>query len=75
MNPPTPPHLAQRPAPPAVLLWCVPPTPCLALQVDDDVYLRLDRLPVAAAQWAHAGVDYVGCFKTGGIVKSPQWRW
>ncbi|KAL4422945.1 hypothetical protein ABPG75_009142 [Micractinium tetrahymenae] len=49
--------------------------PQYIVKIDDDVYFRLDRLPAAAAQWAHAAADYVGCFKTGGIVKSPKWRW
>lgn len=59
------------PAPPSALL-----SPPLAhSQVDDDVYLRLDRLPHAVAQWRAAAADYAGCFKTGGIIKSPNYRW
>lgn len=49
--------------------------PQYILKVDDDVFLRLDRLPHAARQWSEAGADYVGCFKTGAIMTSPRWRW
>ncbi|PSC68247.1 putative glucan 1,3-alpha-glucosidase [Micractinium conductrix] len=49
--------------------------PQYIVKVDDDVYLRLDRVPAAVAQWRQAQADYLGCFKTGAIVKSPKWRW
>lgn len=53
---------------------CVPAAPLQAVtqrydpqyivKVDDDVYLRLDRVPAAVAQWRQAQADYLGCFKT-----------
>ncbi|KAK9828752.1 hypothetical protein WJX72_001925 [[Myrmecia] bisecta] len=45
------------------------------VKVDDDVYLRVARLPPAVQQWTQDGAEYVGCMKTGDIVTSPEWRW
>lgn len=45
------------------------------VKVDDDVYFRLDHLPHAIAQWRSIRADYVGCMKTGQIIKSPRYRW
>ncbi|GAB4819945.1 hypothetical protein N2152v2_006991 [Parachlorella kessleri] len=45
------------------------------VKVDDDVYLRLDRIPHAISQWRDIHADYVGCMKTGTVIKSPQQRW
>jgi hypothetical protein len=45
------------------------------LKLDDDVYLRLDRVPAAVAQWRGAGSDYVGCMKTGAVFKDAGLRW
>jgi galactosylxylosylprotein 3-beta-galactosyltransferase len=45
------------------------------IKADDDVYLRLDRVPPAVAQWGAAGADYVGCMKTGPIYTSRSQRW
>jgi hypothetical protein len=36
------------------------------LKVDDDVYVRLDRIPAVVAQWTSDGSGYVGCLRTGG---------
>lgn len=49
--------------------------PQYIVKVDDDVYLRPDRLPYAVKQWTTFGSDYVGCMKTGRIMTSPEWRW
>jgi galactosylxylosylprotein 3-beta-galactosyltransferase len=45
------------------------------VKADDDVYLRLDRVPAAVRQWAARGADYVGCMKMGPIFKSKSMRW
>lgn len=45
------------------------------LKVDDDVYLRLDRVPSVVAQWEGLGADYIGCMKTGAIQTNPRYRW
>ncbi|EFN52007.1 hypothetical protein CHLNCDRAFT_10529, partial [Chlorella variabilis] len=49
--------------------------PQYIVKIDDDVYLRLDRLPHAVQQWHDIRADYVGCMKTGQIIKSPRYRW
>ncbi|KAK9840978.1 hypothetical protein WJX81_003632 [Elliptochloris bilobata] len=33
------------------------------IKVDDDNYVRLDRLAIAVRQWEESGAEYVGCFK------------
>lgn len=45
------------------------------IKVDDDVYFRLDRVPHAVRQWKDTGAEYVGCMKTGVVIKSPHQRW
>ena len=45
------------------------------IKADDDVYLRLDRVPSAVRQWAAMAADYVGCMKTGPIYTEPNYRW
>lgn len=45
------------------------------VKMDDDVYLRLDRMPTAIAQWTRLEADYIGCMKTGTIFKSATLRW
>ncbi|KAK2077461.1 hypothetical protein QBZ16_004306 [Prototheca wickerhamii] len=49
--------------------------PRYIFKVDDDVFLRLDRVAVAVAQWASIEADYVGCMKGGQVLKSPRYRW
>jgi hypothetical protein len=45
------------------------------LKIDDDVYFRPDRLSHAIKQWKDVDAGYVGCMKTGEILKSPKFRW
>ncbi|CAG9461029.1 unnamed protein product [Pedinophyceae sp. YPF-701] len=45
------------------------------LKVDDDVFVRFDRLPAAARQWTINSSDYVGCMKQGPVVTDPLLRW
>eukprot|EP00873_Tetraselmis_striata_P025900 jgi/Tetstr1/446164/TSEL_003565.t1 len=46
------------------------------LKVDDDIYFRPDRLPLAVEQWASRGADYVGCKRRGGHMwADPQSRY
>ena len=49
------------------------------LKVDDDVFVRLDRVPAAVAQWRGlargAGADAVGCAKNGPVFADPALRW
>ncbi|KAK9908931.1 hypothetical protein WJX75_004855 [Coccomyxa subellipsoidea] len=33
------------------------------VKVDDDSYVRLDRLSIALSQWTQMGAEYIGCFK------------
>ncbi|KAL6767917.1 hypothetical protein ACKKBF_B37090 [Auxenochlorella protothecoides x Auxenochlorella symbiontica] len=49
--------------------------PQYIVKVDDDVYLRLDRVPAAVEQWASVGADYIGCMKNGQVIKTPRYRW
>mmetsp|Transcript_32938 Transcript_32938/g.85415 ORF Transcript_32938/g.85415 Transcript_32938/m.85415 type:complete len:404 (-) Transcript_32938:97-1308(-) len=47
-----------------------------ALKVDDDVYHNPFRLAYAAAEWAAAGADYVGCFlRDNGITRNTNNKW
>ncbi|KAL3142375.1 hypothetical protein ABBQ38_002711 [Trebouxia sp. C0009 RCD-2024] len=50
-------------------------SPRYIVKADDDVYLRVDRLPYAIKQWTAFKSDYIGCMKTGQIMTSPEWRW
>mmetsp|Transcript_17052 Transcript_17052/g.50903 ORF Transcript_17052/g.50903 Transcript_17052/m.50903 type:complete len:344 (+) Transcript_17052:252-1283(+) len=45
------------------------------IKVDDDVYLRMDRVPAVVKQWREEGADYVGCMKTGAIQTNSRMRW
>jgi len=45
------------------------------IKADDDVYLRVDRVPPVIAQWSEMHADYIGCMKTGPIYTSPEYRW
>lgn len=45
------------------------------IKADDDLYLRVDRVPAAIAQWKNAKADYVGCMKNGPIFTSNVYRW
>lgn len=38
------------------------------LKVDDDIYFRPDRVPLAAVQWAGHDADYIGCKRRGGVM-------
>lgn len=49
--------------------------PQYIVKADDDVYLRVDRIPYAVKQWSTFQSDYIGCMKTGRIMTSPEWRW
>lgn len=45
------------------------------MKVDDDVYLRVDRVPLAVLQWKERAADYIGCMKRGPIFKTPNMKW
>jgi galactosylxylosylprotein 3-beta-galactosyltransferase len=49
------------------------------LKVDDDVFVRLDRVPAAVSQWGGLaggkGADAVGCAKNGPVFADPALRW
>ena len=49
--------------------------PKYIIKVDDDVYLKLNRIPAAVTQWYDQNVDYTGCMKTGPIQKDPKYKW
>jgi len=49
--------------------------PQYIIKVDDDVYLRVDRVPAAIIQWRLKKADYIGCMKNGPIFKDPKQRW
>ncbi len=35
------------------------------IKADDDIYLRVDRVPAAIQQWKDVQAGYIGCMKTG----------
>lgn len=42
------------------------------LKVDDDIYVRPDRVSYAVTQWTAANADYIGCKRQGGaMLKDP----
>ena len=49
------------------------------IKCDDDVWLRLDRIPHAASQWdglaGGEGADAIGCAKNGPVFDDPAQRW
>ena len=45
------------------------------MKIDDDVYLKINRLPSALIQWDGIGADYIGCMKTGDIQRDPAFKW
>ncbi|KAK9831532.1 hypothetical protein WJX81_006529 [Elliptochloris bilobata] len=45
------------------------------VKVDDDVYLRIDLIPLAARQWAARQADYIGCMKNGPVFTDRRQRW
>lgn len=45
------------------------------VKVDDDAFVRLDRLSHALTQWRQLGAGYIGCMKTGDIFTKPEFRW
>ncbi|KAK9905686.1 hypothetical protein WJX75_004632 [Coccomyxa subellipsoidea] len=49
------------------------------LKVDDDNYVRLDRLAIALDQWTEFGAEYIGCFKIRNVADTrqadPSHRW
>jgi hypothetical protein len=49
--------------------------PKYIVKVDDDVYLKLTRLPEAVKQWESRQVDYTGCMKRGPVYHDPSNRW
>ena len=50
-------------------------SPKYIVKVDDDVYLQLNRLPMAVKQWESMRVDYTGCMKRGPVQRSPAYKW
>eukprot|EP01025_Chloroclados_australasicus_P015974 TRINITY_DN1779_c0_g3_i1.p1 TRINITY_DN1779_c0_g3~~TRINITY_DN1779_c0_g3_i1.p1 ORF type:complete len:500 (-),score=47.29 TRINITY_DN1779_c0_g3_i1:810-2114(-) len=45
------------------------------IKIDDDVYLKFDRLEAGMKQWEKMGADYIGCMKHGQVWKTPGTRW
>ena len=45
------------------------------IKVDDDKYVRLDRLPAAIGHWRTLRSDYVGCFSLGHNQDNPLFKW
>jgi galactosylxylosylprotein 3-beta-galactosyltransferase len=45
------------------------------VKIDDDVFLRMDRVPAVAAQWGRMGVDVAGCAKNGPVLNDPALKW
>ncbi|GMH38226.1 hypothetical protein BSKO_06110 [Bryopsis sp. KO-2023] len=45
------------------------------VKVDDDVYLMVERILLAAKQWAKMGAGYIGCMKHGYVWKEENTRW
>lgn len=45
------------------------------VKVDDDVYLMVERILLAAKQWAKMGAGYIGCMKHGYVWKEEDTRW
>lgn len=50
-------------------------SPKYIIKVDDDVYLKLNRLPSVLSQWSMDRVDYTGCMKTGAIQADKRYKW
>ena len=50
-------------------------SPDYIVKVDDDVYVRLDRIPSAIRQWKEMNADYIGCMKHGEVLTSPNYKW
>lgn len=44
-------------------------------KIDDDVYMRVDRVVPAVQQWQSEQADYVGCMKQGAVFKDKSLRW
>lgn len=40
------------------------------IKTDDDMYVRLDRIPAVVAQWAADGAGYVGCLNMNGPMEA-----
>lgn len=51
------------------------PGAAYVVKIDDDVFLRLDRVAAAAAQWGSMGVDVAGCAKNGPVLSDPAFKW
>ncbi|GMH38302.1 hypothetical protein BSKO_06186 [Bryopsis sp. KO-2023] len=45
------------------------------MKVDDDVYLMVERVLLAAKQWAKMGAGYIGCMKHGPVLQNEGNRW
>eukprot|EP01026_Neomeris_dumetosa_P069082 TRINITY_DN680_c5_g1_i1.p1 TRINITY_DN680_c5_g1~~TRINITY_DN680_c5_g1_i1.p1 ORF type:complete len:331 (-),score=45.76 TRINITY_DN680_c5_g1_i1:561-1553(-) len=43
------------------------------VKMDDDVYLKFDRLGAGMKQWEKMGAEYIGCMKHGQVFKSGKW--
>eukprot|EP00890_Picochlorum_soloecismus_P002142 jgi/Picsp_1/2929/NSC_01154-R1_galactosyltransferase family protein len=50
-------------------------SPDYIVKVDDDVYVRLDRIPGAIRQWKEMKADYIGCMKHGEVLVNPNYKW
>lgn len=49
--------------------------PSYIIKVDDDVYVKLNRLPSMVSQWKDDVIDYTGCMKTGPIQADKHYKW
>lgn len=49
--------------------------PDYIVKVDDDVYVRLDRIPGAIRQWKEMDADYIGCMKHGEVLVNRNFKW
>lgn len=49
--------------------------PDWVVKVDDDMYLLVERLLLAAKQWDKMGAGYIGCMKHGYVWKEEGERW
>lgn len=43
--------------------------------MDDDKYVRLDRVPAAISHWNEVQAEYVGCFSLGHNFDNPLFKW
>ncbi|CAM6090243.1 unnamed protein product [Calypogeia fissa] len=45
------------------------------VKIDDDIYLRPDRLALLLKQKRQTSRTYLGCMKRGGVITDPQYKW